>query len=140
MEHDVDAGGTLIGAKRSQESFTIPVIEEQLVVSRREAVTDTVLLRKSVHAHEQLVEIPLVSRKFEIERVAMERVVDAAPPVRTDGDTTVYSIVEERLVKQFVVVEEIRVTVVQTQTLESKVVTLSREEVAVEHVASDSDE
>lgn len=66
----------------------------------------------------------------------MERVVDAAPPVRSEGDTTVYSIVEERVVKQIVVVEEIHVNMIETHTQQQRVVSLLREEISVEHLAA----
>ena len=121
------------------EEMTIPVIEERIVVGRREVVTDRILLQKTIHAREDVVEIPLISRSFEVLRFPSEKVVDAAPPVRVDGDTTIYSIIEERLVKQIVVIEEIHVTLRQKQVVESRVVTLKREEVSVEHVEASSE-
>jgi stress response protein YsnF len=115
------------------KSLTIPILEEQPVVSKREVVTDTILLRKTVDEQECLVEIPLIRREFTVERIPQDRVVEEVPPVRIDGDTTIYSVVEERIVKQMVVVEEIRVKLVEMQRTDSQVVTLLREQVFVEH-------
>ena len=59
--------------------------------------------------------------------------VDAPPPVRQEGDTTVYSLVEEQLVltKQLVLREELHVTRRDTERRDNRTVTLQRETIEV---------
>ncbi len=47
-------------------------------------------VRIHVHTshHDEVIDEPLVHEKVEIERVAVGRPVDAAPPIREEGDTS----------------------------------------------------
>ena len=112
----------------------IPVIEEELTVSKRTVATGKVLLHKTVQEFDQVVEETLAQRTYEVERVAVNRVVAAVPEIGKEGATTIYPVVEERLVlaKELVLVEEIRVTERDTERMDRQVVRLKREQVDVE--------
>ena len=118
----------------SESSYTIPIIEEQLTVGKRTVSTARILLHKTVQEYQETLDEPLAVRTFDIERVVLNQVVDAAPAVRTEGDTTVYPLVEEQLVltKQLVLKEEVRVTRRDTERRDHQVVTLHREHLVVE--------
>jgi stress response protein YsnF len=93
-----------------------------------------VRLQKTVENYDQALDEPLAVRTYDIERVIFNRPVDSAPPTRQEGDTTVYSLVEEQLVltKQLVLKEELRVTQRDAERRDTQVVTLRRERFEVE--------
>ncbi len=117
-----------------QDEGVVPVMEETLSVGKRVVETGKVLLHKSVEEREQALDVPLAVRTYEVERVALDRVVPALPETRQEGATTVYPVVEERLVvhKELVLVEEIRVTQRETERRDTRTVPLKREHVEVE--------
>ena len=95
----------------------VPIIEEAITVAKTMIQTDAVRVITSVEEREVVVEDVLAREALSVQRYPMERQVDAAPPPREDGKTTIISIVEERaiLVKQLFVIEEVHVTREQTQ-------------------------
>ncbi len=120
-------------ASEEDEPVAIPVIEEQLHVGKRSVVTGTVRLDKHVGVYEEALDIPLAIRSFDVERVVLNQLVEAAPPVRQEGDTTVYPLVEEQLIltKQLIVREELRVTRRDTERRDTRTVSLRRESIEV---------
>lgn len=114
---------------------TVPVTEEELHVQRRTVDTQrTVRVRKDVVHDPVRVDLETTRDSVEVERVPIGRVVDVPPSVRQEGDVTVVPVIEERevVVKQLVLVEEIRLKhrreVVSTQAD----VVLRKEQVTVE--------
>lgn len=114
----------------------IPVIEEQLQVSTQTVETGRVRLVKTVRQQEQVVDIPLMREDIQIERVPMDQWVDEAPPIRQEGDTTIYAVLTEEVVvqKRLRVIEEIRVTRRQVKTIDNQTVALRREEVSIDRL------
>ncbi len=115
------------------EHIAIPVIEEQLQISKRTVVTGTVRLDKHVGIYEEALDVPLAVRSFDVERIVLNQPVETAPPVRQEGDTTVYPLVEEQLVltKQLILREELRVTRRDTERRDTRTVHLQRESIEV---------
>ena len=122
----------------TDETITVPLIEEQLTVEKRVIETGKIRLLKSVQTYEELLDESLAVRSFDIERVIVNQPVEIPPPIRQEGDTTIYSLVEERMVltKQFILTEEIRVTQRDTERRDRRKLVLSREYLAVEREAS----
>ncbi|MDQ3459892.1 MAG: YsnF/AvaK domain-containing protein [Deinococcota bacterium] len=116
----------------------IPIVEETLEVGKRQRTTGGVRLTKTVHEREEVVEAPTVHEDVEVERVSIDRVVEAPVAVRQEGETTIYPVLEEVLVteKRLVLKEEIRVTKRRYETNEPQRVTLRREEVNVEEIGT----
>lgn len=114
-------------------TMMVPVIEEQLEVTKRSVATGTIQLEKRVEEYYQQLDVPLAMRTFDIERVACNQPVPVAPPVRQEGDTTIYSLVEEQLVltTQLILKEELRVTARDSEQRDTRTVTLKREIVDV---------
>ena len=77
----------------------------------------------------------------EVERVPVDRIVDAAPAVRQDGDVTIIPVMEEVLVveKRLVLKEELHVRRRRTQESVEVPVTLRRERVEVERLPAGRD-
>ncbi len=112
----------------------IPLIEEKLTVGKRTVETGKVRLIKTVDEYQEQLNEPLAVRSFEVERVILNKTVEEVPEVRHEGETTVYSVVEEQLIltKRLVLKEEVRVTLRETERVDTQVVTLRREHLAVE--------
>ncbi len=116
------------------EETVVSLAEETLQVGKRTVERGRVRLRKTVSECFETVDVPLVREQVEVERVAINRPVDDAEPVRYEGDVMVIPRFEEVLVvsKQLVLVEEVRVRTVRSERREPQQVTLRREELSVE--------
>lgn len=89
----------------------IGLIEETLAVGKQSVETGRVRVDTVVETENLLLQERLASDAIEIERVARDERVDAAPAVREEGDTLIVPVVEERLVvvRQLFLVEEVRI-------------------------------
>lgn len=135
----VNAGPVFVPSESSStERMTIPRIEEQLQVGKQTLETGRVKLTKTVHETGETVAIPLLREEYTVERLALHQYVDEVPFTRQEGETTIYSVVNEVLVvqKRLLLVEEIRVTRQQTQHDETQTVPLRREEITIERTAT----
>lgn len=114
-------------------TLVLPVMEERLEVTKRVIPTGTIQLEKRIEEYYQELDVPLSTRTFDIERVSLNQQIASAPPVRREGDTTIYSLVEEQLVltTQLILKEELRVTMRDSERRDNRTVTLKREIVDV---------
>lgn len=115
----------------SMAETIVPIAEQRLRVNKRVVATGTVRLRKTVQAYETALDEPLAARTYDVERVAINQPVETAPPIRQEGETTIYPVVEEQAIvtKQLVLKEEIRVTKRDTERRDQQTVTLRREHI-----------
>jgi stress response protein YsnF len=112
------------------EEQVIPLLTEQISVERRRVESGRVVATVTTQEHEQVIEEDLVHERVEVERVPIGRAVDAVPPIREEGDTTIISVVEEVLFveRRLILKEEVhlrRVRVQETHT--AKVITRSQD-------------
>ena len=116
------------------EELHIPIVEETMHVSRREAVTDRVTVRTGVDEHIVTVREELLRGEVAVARVPIDREVAAPPPIRTEGDTMIVPVIEERLVveKRLFLVEELHFTRAQSRETVEMPVTLRRTRVDVD--------
>src|SRR4051812_7682363 len=122
---------------------SVPVIEEELEVSRRVVETGAAArIRKVVHEEQVTVTEPMRRDSVEITRKSIGLEVEGPVDIRHDGDVTIYPVVMERLVtkKQLVLVEEIHVRRVPHVEHVAQDITLRREEAIVERREAESDE
>jgi uncharacterized protein (TIGR02271 family) len=119
------------------ERVTVPVVEERAVVRKRRKVTGAVRVRTEVRTTEQVVDAPLAVETVEVERVPLDRWIDAPVPLRQEGDTTVITLHEEVVVveKRLRATEEVRITRRTSTRHSPERVTLRREEAVVERLA-----
>lgn len=87
----------------------LPIIEEQAHVTKRVAETERVRVRTTPFEEQVTVRDEVRREHVELTRVPVGREVAAAPPDRIEGDVTIVSVVEERLVveKRLFLVEEL---------------------------------
>lgn len=120
----------------SAPPLVVPVMVEELDVQKRQVTTGRVRISKVVREREELVDEPLLREEVIIERVAINRFVDAVIPVRYEGDTMIVSLLEEVPVveKRLMLKEELRITRRQVEAHKPISVTLRSEEATVEHI------
>ena len=109
---------------------------EELDVQKHTVETGRLRITKVVHEHEELVDEPVLREEVLIERVPINRYVEAPIPLRYEGDTMIISLLKEVPVieKRLMLTEELRITRRSADHHESRPVTLRREEVTVERL------
>lgn len=120
---------------------TIPVVEEELKIGKREVETGRVRIRTVTREHEQAIDQALASVAVDVERVAIDREVHETPEVYDDGETLVIPVVEERLVveKRLFLREEIHIRRRRTESRHQENVTLRSQDVIVERENADGE-
>lgn len=121
-----------------EDETVLPVAAEHLRVEKR-ATTRTVRVHKRVRVEQSPIEETVTDEGVEVQRVPVDRIVDAPPSPYRDGDTWVWPVVEEILVVQrrYRVREEVRVTPTKTSRSVSTTVERRFEEVEVEREPED---
>lgn len=124
-----------------EQSASFPVIEENIEVDKKTVETAKVRLSKKAHEEEEIVELPEIHEEIDIERIPINEFLHSAPPpVRQEGDTTIYPVLKEVAVveKRLMLVEEVRVSKRRTQSSSTKKVSLRKEEVSVKREKKNS--
>ena len=116
----------------------IPVIEERARVDKQIVERAVVRISTSIKQSEQVIAESLRHEEIEIQRVPVNKEVDAMPSVRQEGDVVVIPVVEERavLVKRLVLVEELHVHRHVVEAIVETPVSLRSTEVSVERQGS----
>lgn len=94
-----------------EKDDVLPIIEESVTLEKRDVVTERVRVQTRTTTEDELVSAALERTDVGVTRVPVDREIDAAPPIRTEGDVTIIPVVEEILVleKRLVLREEIHV-------------------------------
>lgn len=127
-----------VSSQPVNEATVIPVVAEEVVVGTKAVKGGAVRVHKHVQERVEHIEMPLTQDSIDIRRVVVNRVVDAPPRIRTEGDTIIVPVVEEEIVvtKRLVLKEELHLIRRRTQTRATREVTVRREEAEVERVDS----
>lgn len=114
---------------------TIPVVAETVTVAVRERERERVRVDRSVVEETRTIEIPIRVERIEIERVAVDRVVDEIPAPRQEGDTLIVPCVEEEVVvtKRLRLREELHIRKVIEERHEERSVDVRRQQADVTH-------
>lgn len=112
----------------------IPVLREEVRVSKREVETGRVVVHKTVSERDESVEMLLRQTDVSVERVPVGRTVTEAPASRQEGDVLVIPVLEEVLVveKRLVLKEELHIRKTTTERTAHEVVRLRTENVQIE--------
>lgn len=115
-------------------------MEEVVRLDKQTVETGRVVLHKTVQVESQTVEVPLREEQVQVQRVAVNRYVEEAPPVRHEGEIMIISLVREELVvtKRLLLVEELHVHKQVLTAHTSQTVELRREEVTYERIGTPS--
>jgi uncharacterized protein (TIGR02271 family) len=92
--------------------MSIPVIEEHLNVDKKLVEKGKYQIRKTVSQEDYSEEVPTVHENVNVQRVKVNKYVDAMPEVRHEGYTTIIPVIKEVVVveKKLMLVEEIHIT------------------------------
>ncbi len=126
----VDTSREVVAAPQLIEEQVIPVFAETISVERKRVETGRVLATVTTERHEQVIQEDLLHERVEVERVPIGRTIDAYPPVRQEGDTTIIPVVEEVIVveRRLILREEVHLRRVRVrETYAATVVTRTQD-------------
>jgi uncharacterized protein (TIGR02271 family) len=117
-------------------TVVVPLAAEELKVTARQREKEKIRVTKTVAVEDVTVEASSVAEDVHVERVAVNRPIDTAPAIRTEGLTTIIPIVEEvvTIQKRLVLTAEIRVTKTPVRTLHPLHAKVRRELVNIERI------
>jgi stress response protein YsnF len=128
-------------AASAEADEVVPLVEETARIGTRERVTGRVRVSTTTDVVEELARADLRSDVVEVTRVPIDRPVDTAPDIRTEGDVTIVPVLEEILIveKRLVLKEELHIRRrLATETVEVPV-ELRRQRAAVERIPADEE-
>jgi uncharacterized protein (TIGR02271 family) len=113
--------------------------EEELRVEKRSVATGKVRVRSVVDLVEEVARATLEEERVDVTRVPIDREVEAAPSVRTEGDVVIVPVLEEVLVveKRLVLKEELHIRRHVTHDSVEVPVTLRKQRAVVERMSPD---
>ena len=113
---------------------TVQLVAETAAISKNRIVTGQVDVHTITDTIAEHVRATVGSQTVEVTRVAIDRQVDVAPTIRTEGDTTVIPVLEEIIVveKRLVLKEEIRIRRITRSEEVETTVPLRRQRAVVE--------
>jgi len=121
-------------ARIDDQDLVIPVVEEQVQVSRQEVPRGVVRITKHVHERIEEIDEPHFRENVHVERIPLNQGLEEPAKPRVEGDTLIIPVMEEVLVveKRILLKEEIRVTKQREEIHEPRQVTLREEEVRID--------
>ena len=124
----------------AEDEVVIPVIAEEIAVSRQQVARGVVRVHKRTETHTATVDAPLTSEEVTVERVPVNALIEgAAPQMREEDGVTIIPVLEEVLVieKRLLLREEVHLRKRATTANAPQTVTLRRETVEIERSAGD---
>jgi uncharacterized protein (TIGR02271 family) len=115
----------------------IPVIEEEIDVSKRKVDTGVTRITKRVYQREEVIDEPLLKEEVHVERVAVNRYVEEPVAIRREKEKTIIPVLEEVLVveKRLLLKEELHVSKRTTEVRNPQEAVVRSEEVEIENMA-----
>ncbi len=134
MDHPINEL-TAVEATAAEDArvTVVPVFEENLSVNKRVVETARVRVSRVTHDYQQIVDELLQHEKVEVERVPVDRPVDAMPSVRQEGDVTIIPVVEEvlKIERHLVLKEEVHIRRVMHTERHQETVTLRKRDAVI---------
>ena len=120
--------------------IVVPLIAEEINISKRTVETGGVRVHKTVRADVQTIDEPIIREHLEIERVEVNQFVETAPAVRYEGDVMIVPVLEEVVVtqKRLLLREEVRLVKRREEISNAQEVTLRREEITLERIDTEN--
>lgn len=89
----------------------IPLVEETATIGTRQVITGRVRVQTVTNTLEELAHANVQRESVEVTRVSIDKVVETAPTIRTEGEVTIFPVLEEVLVveKRLVLKEELHI-------------------------------
>ena len=114
--------------------IVLPLVEETLSVGTQTLETGVVRVHKRTIERTETVSVDTLHETVSVERVPVERFLDAPVEIRQEGDTTIVPVFEEVVVveKRLLLREEVRITRTRSTVPQERTVALRREEAVIE--------
>ena len=121
----------------SSDEIVVPVVQEHLHVEK--IVAERIAARVKIRTTHYDVPVAetLQTERLEVERMAVDRIVADRPQTRMEGNVMIIPVVEEILVRQYRIVEEVRIISRADQVDYTETVVLRRQDVTVEDDLAD---
>lgn len=96
----------------ADDTVSIALIEETAQIEKHKSITGRVAIQTFVDEFEEVIRTTLEETHVKVVRVPVNRAVDKAPPIRTEGDVTIIPVLEEVLFieKRLMLKEELHIT------------------------------
>ena len=88
-EHVPVLDDSLRSGARAVSEEVIPLVEETAIVGKREVITGRVRVQTVTDAIEELARADVQRETVDVTRVPIDRIVETAPEIRTEGDVTI---------------------------------------------------
>ena len=113
-----------------------PLYAEDLTVSKRQIAGEMVQVGTVTRETESLVDEMLNHERVQIDRIPVGRQVDAVPPIRQEGDTTILPVVEETVVveRRLILTEEIHIRRLHVSERHQEAVILRKQEAVITRI------
>lgn len=123
-------------SRNATQDAVIPVVAEELRVDREAVETGRIRVQKRIETSEAVVDEPIVEEGYDIERIPVNRLVDAPVEPRHEGETLILPVLEEVLVveKRLILREEMRITRRRREVHDPQTHTVRRERLDVERI------
>lgn len=120
--------------------IVIPLVAEELNVTRERILTGGVRVRKTIEERTETIDEPTLREDVSVERIAVNEFVAEAPAVRYEGDVTIVPLLEEVLVveKRLVLREEIRISKRRETVRNPQQIVVRREQATLESISPDA--
>ncbi len=128
------------GRTNERGEIVVPLIAEEISISKRTVETGGVRVHKTVREDVQRIDEPIIREHLEVERVEVNQFVETAPAVRYEGDVMIVPVLEEVVVtqKRLLLREEIRLVKRREEIANVQEITLRREEISLENIEPDN--
>ena len=125
-----------MSAELPVEGTHFPLYAEDLTVSKRQIAGDRVQVSTVTREDAIFVDETLNHEQVQIDRIPIGRQVDAVPPVRQEGDTTILSVVEESIVveRRLILKEEVRIRRLHISERHQEAVLLRKQEAVITRI------
>jgi len=112
----------------------LPLTEEQIHIEKRRVTTGKVRVQTMVDVSDELVTQELTAERVAVSRVPVNRYVEIAPQIRTEGELTIIPILQEVLVveRKLLLKEEIHIQRTVTTELVTETVPVRKQRAVVE--------
>lgn len=126
--------------EKDNTPMSFNVMEEHAQVHKKIVENSRVRITKKVHEEEATIDTSARSETVKIERIPIEKYVDAAPEIRYEGSTMIVPVVQEVVVvqKRLLLVEEVHITKKINSMPDQEIMPLRREEIIVERITSEN--
>jgi len=126
----------------SSANTVLPIVEEEIQVGKRRFETERVRVRTVTDSAEEFVRQELTGELLEIERVPIDLLIEPGadlPRIRTEGDVTIFPVVEEVVViqKRLCLKEEVRITKRITSDFTETAITVRKQRAVIERLTSE---